>query len=194
MYFKICMAVCVSLWLAGTVWSQSFRQSGQNDKMKQEIAVADTAKTPSGGMNAKTLTPQTTCPVTGDPIDRKLYVDYKGKRIYVCCEGCKATVAKKPEKYLKKLLAMGQAAEVIDTVTQMPQKALAPQTTCPVMGGAIDKTLYVDYQGKRIYVCCAGCISEVKKDPQKYIDKLKSMGQAVEVIASEKPAVKKEMR
>ena len=29
-----------------------------------------------------------------------------------------------------------------------------PQTTCPVLGGNVDKNVYADYQGKRIYFCC----------------------------------------
>ncbi len=63
---------------------------------------------------------------------------------------------------------------------------LKPQSTCPVLGSPIDKNLYVDYQGKRIYVCCAGCIDQVKKDPAKYIEKLRKSGQSVEIIDSSK--------
>ena len=59
---------------------------------------------------------------------------------------------------------------------------LKPQTTCPVMGGDINKNLYVDYKGKRIYVCCEGCLETLKKNPEKYIKKLESMGQGVETI------------
>ena len=50
------------------------------------------------------------------------------------------------------------------------------QTACPIMGGKIDKKLFVDHGGKRIYVCCPGCIGAVKKDPQKAIDKLEAQG------------------
>lgn len=46
------------------------------------------------------------------------------------------------------------------------------QETCPVMGGEIDKDIYVDYQGRRIYFCCPGCPEEFQKDPEKYIEKL----------------------
>jgi len=49
---------------------------------------------------------------------------------------------------------------------------LKTQTTCPVMGGDIDPSLYVDVEGKRIYVCCSGCISKIKSEPEKYIKKL----------------------
>ena len=50
------------------------------------------------------------------------------------------------------------------------------QTTCPVMGGAIDKTVYLDYQGKRLYFCCPACIPEFKKEPAKYLKKLEAEG------------------
>jgi len=47
---------------------------------------------------------QTTCPVMeGNPIDRSLYTDYKGKRVYFCCKLCKETFANAPEKYIANL-------------------------------------------------------------------------------------------
>ena len=49
---------------------------------------------------------------------------------------------------------------------------LKPQTTCPVMGGEIDKSVFADHEGKRVYFCCPGCISEFQKDPEKYLKKL----------------------
>jgi len=49
--------------------------------------------------------------------------------------------------------------------------------TCPVMGGAVNKDLYVDHDGKRIYVCCEGCIDAIKKNPEKYLKKLEEMGE-----------------
>lgn len=54
--------------------------------------------------------------------------------------------------------------------------ATKAQTTCPIMGGAVDKSKFVDYDGKRIYVCCAGCIATVKKDPAKYVKQLEAAG------------------
>jgi len=63
------------------------------------------------------------------------------------------------------------------------EKALKPQTICPVMGGEINKNYYIDYKEKRIYVCCPACIKEVKKNPEKYIKKLETLGQSVETIS-----------
>jgi YHS domain-containing protein len=61
-------------------------------------------------------------------------------------------------------------------------KVLGPQKTCPVMGGAINKKLYVDYKGQRIYMCCPGCTDAIKKEPEKYIKVLADRGEAVERI------------
>ena len=55
-----------------------------------------------------------------------------------------------------------------------------PQTLCPVLGGNVDKKVYVDYQGKRIYFCCQGCDAEFKKDPEKYMKKLQEQGITLE--------------
>ncbi len=59
---------------------------------------------------------------------------------------------------------------------QGPAAPIKPQTTCPVLGGNIDKKIYADYQGKRIYFCCPGCDETFKKDPEKYMQKLKEQG------------------
>ena len=46
------------------------------------------------------------------------------------------------------------------------------QKTCPVMGGAINKAIYADHNGRRVYFCCAGCVDTFKKDPAKYLKKV----------------------
>lgn len=55
-----------------------------------------------------------------------------------------------------------------------------PQTVCPVLGGNINKEIYLDYQGKRIYFCCKGCDAEFKKNPDKYMKKLQEQGITLE--------------
>jgi YHS domain-containing protein len=72
----------------------------------------------SGIDKAKSLVPQTTCPVMGEPIDTSMYVDYKDKRIYVCCSNCIEKVKNNPEKYIKKLERMGQSVETIGDGTR----------------------------------------------------------------------------
>jgi YHS domain-containing protein len=61
-------------------------------------------------------------------------------------------------------------------------KVAITQKVCPVMGGEIDPTIYVDYNERRIYFCCAMCPPKFKKDPEKYLkivdDQLKAAAAA----------------
>jgi YHS domain-containing protein len=50
------------------------------------------------------------------------------------------------------------------------------QTVCPVMGGKINKSIFADYQGKRVYFCCGGCPAVFKRDPAKYVKALEDKG------------------
>jgi hypothetical protein len=111
---------------------------------------------------------QTKCPVMGGKINKALYVDHGGKRVYVCCKGCIAPLKKDPVKHIKKLESEGV------TVAKL-------QSTCPVMGGKINKKQYADVKGKRIYVCCPGCIGKIKADPATYIKKLEKDGVVLDV-------------
>ncbi|MBN1984239.1 MAG: hypothetical protein JW795_22115 [Chitinivibrionales bacterium] len=144
-------------------------------------------KSASSATDSTSLSPQTTCPVLGNAIDKKYYVDFNGKRIYLCCPSCKEAVTADPQKYLKKLAQLGQMAYTIEPSEQsMNTKALKPQSTCPIMGSSINKKLFVDYNGQRIYVCCAGCLPEVKKNPQAAIKKLQERGEGIETVATAK--------
>lgn len=97
------------------------------------------------------------------------------------------------------LAMVGAAVMLLSTIaiaqsaTAKPVKQLKPQATCPVMGDPIDKNLFVDYKGKRIYVCMQSCLPEVRKDPEKYIKKLERMGEGVEVIGKEVNAAPSKM-
>ena len=48
------------------------------------------------------------------------------------------------------------------------------------MGGAIDRSIFADYQGKRIYFCCPGCDKKFKVDPERYLRTLRSKGIVLE--------------
>lgn len=100
--------------------------------VKKDTKVAAGKSTPA----AKVLKPQTTCPVLGDSINKKLFVDYKGKRIFVCCEGCIADVQKDPEKYIKKLADEGQSVMTIPAakVPKATKKIKAPKPDTTMKG------------------------------------------------------------
>jgi len=107
-----------------------------------------------------------TCPVTGDPVNKELKNEVNGRVFYVCCEGCADVVKKNPELFLKPVegekkeqafLGKGDGVE-----------------TCPVTGEPVDKDLKGEVDGQTFYVCCAGCIDVVKKNPAAYLKKAKA--------------------
>jgi YHS domain-containing protein len=70
-------------------------------KKKSPAVSAD--KTGATMAAAAAGTEQTICPVLNAPIDKNIYVEYKGKKVYFCCADCKAAFEKEPEKYISKL-------------------------------------------------------------------------------------------
>lgn len=50
--------------------------------------------------------------------------------------------------------------------------AVAEQTTCPVMGGPINKAIFTEYKGKKVYFCCKGCDQKFQENPEQYVAKL----------------------
>jgi len=61
------------------------------------------------------------------------------------------------------------------TVPAVPGGAVSAQieqTICPVMAGPINKDIFTEYKGQKVYFCCAGCKEKFEKEPEKYLDKL----------------------
>jgi len=88
-----------------------------------------------------------------------------------CCQTAPPDEQKAPVE--KQTPAEKPAAAQSPAAATPPAAApAAEQKLCPVLGNPIDKTVFVDYEGRRIYFCCAMCIDEFKKDPAKYIQKV----------------------
>ncbi|MDO8301825.1 MAG: YHS domain-containing protein, partial [Sedimentisphaerales bacterium] len=76
----------------------------QKMKEKGMMAPANTMDKRAGAMGVE----QTTCPVSGKPINKMYSTQYKGKTIYFCCPMCKPIFEKAAEKYLDKLPQFSQ--------------------------------------------------------------------------------------
>ncbi len=91
--------------------------------------------------------------------------------------GCKKkeqpTTPKTPAMEMKDM--QKQAATTAEEANKAAATAMASneQTTCPIMdGNKINKNVFVEYKGKKVYFCCAACKEPFEKDPEKYIAKL----------------------
>ena len=103
---------------------------------------------------------QVTCPVSGEAVDRKVYVERDGKKVYFCSGDCVKKYQGSPSKY-KKTLA----------------NSYTFQTKCPVMGEGINpQVAAATADGHKIYFCCKGCDKKFVAEPAKYVAKLAEQG------------------
>lgn len=73
----------------------------------------------------------------------------------------------------RNLLILGSTAVLLLSFCVPAPAQIEQKTTCPVMPGErIDKRFYVDYHGKRIYLCCKACKKSFKKHPERYLKNL----------------------
>jgi YHS domain-containing protein len=135
--------------------------------------------------------------MTGNPIDKQFYADHNGKRIYFCSKACVDAFNKEPEKYMK---AMEEKGIKLEDAPKMPAGGTTPpeggttppeggamppegtpavkmQTHCPILtDNLINKDIFVDHNGKRIYFCCIACPATFNEDPEKYIKQMEDAG------------------
>jgi len=85
------------------------------------------------------------------------------------------------------VLSIG-CAKTSTPAAEAAQQPGGTQKTCPVMGGEVNTKLFVDAAGKRIYVCCEGCIGAIKENPAKYIAQLEKEGVVLDKTPAANPA------
>jgi YHS domain-containing protein len=123
------------------------------------VIAADSTKVATAPGTPKKQHPQEVCPVMGDKINKKIFVDTQGQRVYFCCAKCPPKFKAEPDTYFKKAAADGVLFENI-------------QKVCPISGEGIDKKVYSDYEGRRVFFCCRKCRSIFAADPMKYLKRL----------------------
>lgn len=103
---------------------------------------------------------QVTCPVSGESIDPKAFVEHDGKKVFLCCDRCAKKYRKNPGEY---------NAALANSYTY--------QTKCPIMGEEIDPTVSTTLStGETIYYCCPKCDKQLRENPAKYNKNLVAQG------------------
>jgi YHS domain-containing protein len=83
--------------------------------------------------------------------------------------GCKKSEPSSTETSYNTMKGMQEHATTEETAKAA---AAGEQTICPVMGNPIDKDVFVEYEGKKVYFCCPDCKAKFNADSEKYIAKL----------------------
>ena len=89
------------------------------------------------------------CPVSGEAAKDGTEVEYKGAKVYFCCENCPKAFKKDMAKYATKanhqLVATKQAKEV----------------KCPLTGKDLNKDTAIEVSGTKVAFCCNMCKGKV---------------------------------
>jgi len=91
------------------------------------------------------------CVVSGAPAKEANFVEYKGKKVYFCCQNCPKAYKADPEKFATKANAQLLATKQI------------VQVACPLTGKACNPEQTADVGGSTIAFCCGGCKGKVAK-------------------------------
>ena len=101
------LAVVFAIGFAGCKKTESPATPAKETTMKDmpiqtDKTATDANKTATTA--ATTSVEQTTCPIMdGNKINKNVFVEYKGKKVYFCCPDCKGKFLAEPEKYMAKL-------------------------------------------------------------------------------------------
>lgn len=95
---------------------------------------------------------QTTCPISGAPVDGSSFVDVEGFRILTAGPNESEAVRRNP-------------AAAFAVLAKNRQAALPTVWICPMMRNPVTPQYpFVQMEGKRIYYCCRPCEGKIKRD------------------------------
>lgn len=78
---------------------------------KSENRQPENGTIPSGSATIVTAKMQTMDAFSGKPINRTIFTDHEGKRIYFCCDQSRFTFRSDPQKYLDEFAKQGVSLE-----------------------------------------------------------------------------------
>jgi YHS domain-containing protein len=91
------------------------------------------------------------CPVSGKAVKAESSRDYKGGKVYFCCDNCPTAFEKDTAKFATKanlqLVATGQAKQV----------------KCPIAGKDLNAATAIEVGGVKVAFCCNNCKGKVNK-------------------------------
>lgn len=92
-----------------------------------------------------------TCPVSGKAVNPAATVEFQGKTVGFCCNGCPAKWASKPDA--EKVAYLATFAELAPGA--VPPKAI--NAHCPISNEPVDAAVTSTHAGHTVAFCCASC-------------------------------------
>lgn len=100
-------------------------------------------------LDAQELPEGVKCVVAGKAVKAEAAADYRGGKVYLCCNSCVGTFTKDSSKFAT--LANHQ----------LVQTGQFEQTGCPISGGDVDEEQFCEVGGVKVFMCCGKCKAKV---------------------------------
>ena len=95
--------LAIALFVYGCKETNSETTTNTTSEITREMAHAENTMAETAVSTAVATTEQTLCPVMDAPINKDMFVEYEGKKVYFCCGGCEKMFLENPEEYIAKL-------------------------------------------------------------------------------------------
>lgn len=124
---------------------------------------------------------QTLCPIMPDTeIDKEEVVEYKGKKIFMCCASCVRAWEANPDYYFAAAKAIEGDKPLLPQLdgVEVPKVELMTQRFCPVLKTAIvaPESPSIEYKGKKIYFFKSSYVRRWNRDPDGNFEKARKAG------------------
>jgi YHS domain-containing protein len=145
----------------------SMNHEGSSEKSKAAMTGSENeGKKAAVKVSASQAYPIDVCIVSGKPLDENAVVKtIDGRELRFCCGACPGEFEANKDAFTKKL----------DAAIVKAQKDTYPLDVCVVSGeelGEMGEAVDYVYNNRLVRFCCNGCVSDFKKDPDKYVAKL----------------------
>jgi YHS domain-containing protein len=121
------------------------------------------------------------CPVSGKPGNKEIFSEYKGQKVFFCCQKAKEAFDKDPAKYEAKIhkctgdckKAAGEdSCKAGKKKCDKAEACCKEAMVCPVSGKPGNKEIFSEYKGQKVFFCCQKAKEAFDKDPAKYEAKI----------------------
>lgn len=96
------------------------------------------------------------CPACAKEVDKKLFVEHDGQKVFVCGRECQKSLRKDAAAAFAKAYP---ADKVIDVKNEV----------CPVQGKPVAEGKTVVFQNHKVRLCCDRCVTGFKKEPNRFL-------------------------
>ena len=131
------------------------------------------------GLSPLAFSQNTMCPIMiEDEIDEEEFVEFEGKKVFLCCETCVKLWNKSPKYYIRVMGELLPQFKGMEEKLGLGEVELLPQKFCPVYPVRVvtPASPSMEFQGKTIYLFNKAAIRRWNRKPEATLEKALAAG------------------